>query len=295
MKTPTTPRRARGKPAARAPGYYAVIPASVLFDLELLPWAKLIYGAVAAMAAKTGEAWPTNKHLAEIFGLSADAVSRLVTSLIERGHLVVRFEKSEGNTRYLSLIKQEPAAVKKAVTISAQEPRGGIGRRAEMGIGRRAERGIGCKAATLSAQEPFPYKAEKSEKLHPPYPPVGGEERTKRARAADAASSPPPGWLVNEVGRMQTALRGFLEKHPEAKATPAARKKHPKLMPLQMAADAALDLLADHASEKTRPTKAIIREELQLLAATLRDAAKAAGWRPPLPDLALRAPEGARA
>ncbi len=281
------PRQPR-KPAARAPGYYAVIPASVLFDAELLPWARLIYGAVAAMAAKSGEAWPTNKHLAEIFGLSVDAVSRLVTSLIERGHLGVRIEKSEGNTRYLSIPKTAPATGSKAATLSAPEP--------TPPIGSRAERGTGSKAATLSAPEPFPYKAEKSEKLHPPYPPEGGEERTKRARAAVAASSSTPGWLVNEVGRMQTALRGFLEKHPEVEATPAARKKHPKLMPLQMATDAALDLLAEQARERSRSAKAVLRQELELLEATIRDAAKAAGWRGrPLPDLALRLPAGVSA
>jgi hypothetical protein len=267
----------------------------VLFDSEILPWAKLLYGAVAAMAAKTGEAWPTNKYLAEIFGLSVDAVSRLVTSLIERGHLTARFEKSEGNTRYLSLFKQVPAEAEKATTLSALEPRGGIGRKAATLSAQEPRGGIGRKAATLSAQEPFPYKAEKSEKLHPPYPPVGGEERTKRARAAVAASSSTPGWLVNEVGRMQTALRGFLEKHPEVKATPATRKKHPKLMPLQMAADAALDLLAEQAREKTRSAKAVLREDLRLLAATIQDAAKAASWRPPLPDLALREPAGVTA
>lgn len=73
----------------RTPSYYAVIPASVRYDPELRPNAKLIYGELSALAAAEGYCWATNAYFAQLFGLSGKTVAELIRQLAERGHIAV--------------------------------------------------------------------------------------------------------------------------------------------------------------------------------------------------------------
>ena len=73
----------------RTPSYYAVIPASVRYDPELRPNAKLLYGELSALAVAEGYCWATNAYFAELFGLSPKTVAELIRQLAERGHVRV--------------------------------------------------------------------------------------------------------------------------------------------------------------------------------------------------------------
>lgn len=82
-----TPKNLEQNTGDRAPSYYAVIPASVRYDRELRPNAKLLYGELSALAAAEGYCWASNAYFAELFDLSAKTVAELIRQLAERGHI----------------------------------------------------------------------------------------------------------------------------------------------------------------------------------------------------------------
>lgn len=71
----------------RTPAFYAVIPASVRYDTELRPNAKLLYGELSALATQEGYCWAKNKYFADLFGLSQKTISELLKQLAEHGHI----------------------------------------------------------------------------------------------------------------------------------------------------------------------------------------------------------------
>lgn len=83
---------------AEHPAYWAVIPASVRYDKDLPPNAKLLYGEVTALSDKLGYCFAQNGYFAELFGLSERSVIRLLAVLVERGYLrvdVIRDERTQ--------------------------------------------------------------------------------------------------------------------------------------------------------------------------------------------------------
>lgn len=72
---------------------YSVIPASVRYDKELRPNAKLLYGELSALTLAEGYCWATNSYLAELFGLSAHTIGDLIKQLKDRGHIRVEVER----------------------------------------------------------------------------------------------------------------------------------------------------------------------------------------------------------
>ena len=80
---------------------YSVIPASVRYDNELRPNAKLLYGELSALTMAEGYCWASNAYLAELFGLSAHTISGLIRQLQERGHIVVEVERDPSTNEVL--------------------------------------------------------------------------------------------------------------------------------------------------------------------------------------------------
>ena len=72
---------------AKKPGYWAVLPAIVRYDESLKPNAKLLYAEISALSNATGFCWSTNEYFAELFGLSAWTVSRLISQLEDKGYI----------------------------------------------------------------------------------------------------------------------------------------------------------------------------------------------------------------
>ena len=86
---------------AERPAYWAVIPASVRYDQDLPPNAKLLYGEVTALSDKRGYCYAQNGYFSELFSLSELTVTRLFAVLVDRGYLRVDVIRDESTQEVL--------------------------------------------------------------------------------------------------------------------------------------------------------------------------------------------------
>lgn len=72
------------------PSLFVTLMAPVLYDPDLSPNAKLLYGVISSLTPLRGYCYAENSTLAEWFGVTERQVSRLVKELVERGHIYTR-------------------------------------------------------------------------------------------------------------------------------------------------------------------------------------------------------------
>ena len=70
-------------------GYYAVIPATILFDKELKPNEKLLYAVITALSNKEGYCYASNTYLGDLFNVIPHTISIWVSHLKNKGFLYV--------------------------------------------------------------------------------------------------------------------------------------------------------------------------------------------------------------
>lgn len=76
-------------------GYFAVIPATVLFNNQLKPNAKLLYALIRALSNKEGYCYAGNKYLGEKLGVDHKTVSRWLGDLRRYNYLVIDIIRNE--------------------------------------------------------------------------------------------------------------------------------------------------------------------------------------------------------
>ena len=76
-------------------GYYAVIPATVLFNERLKPNEKLLYALITALSNKEGYCYASNKYLGEKLGVDPVTVSRWITDLRRNNYIFVDIMRNE--------------------------------------------------------------------------------------------------------------------------------------------------------------------------------------------------------
>lgn len=81
----------------RSPAYWAVLPASVRYDAELRPNAKLLYAEITALANAKGYCFASNDYLATLFGIAKRTVSDLISTLEARGYIKIDVQRNEAN------------------------------------------------------------------------------------------------------------------------------------------------------------------------------------------------------
>jgi len=67
--------------------YYAIIPASVRYDTNLTPNAKLLYGELTALSNEKGYCWAGNEYFANLYEVNKDAISKWVAQLKKYGYI----------------------------------------------------------------------------------------------------------------------------------------------------------------------------------------------------------------
>lgn len=100
--------------------YYAIIPANVRYDKDLVPNAKLLYGEITALCNEKGYCWASNQYFAELYGVSVLSVKRWVNLLVTKGYvyrtLTYKPNSKEVDKRILSIdggIKIDTTSVQK--------------------------------------------------------------------------------------------------------------------------------------------------------------------------------------
>jgi uncharacterized phage protein (TIGR02220 family) len=109
--------------------YYAVIPANVRYSKDISDGAKLLYGEITALANQSGYCWATNKYFADLYGKSADTVSRWISELSAAGFIITLVDSTAANSRKIWIAgspgvsaKMPTPIGKNADTLSAKMP-----------------------------------------------------------------------------------------------------------------------------------------------------------------------------
>ena len=69
--------------------YYAIIPATVRYDNNVVPSAKLPYGETTALCNEKGYCWATNDYFSKLYSVSKRTISTWIKSLCDVGYISV--------------------------------------------------------------------------------------------------------------------------------------------------------------------------------------------------------------
>ncbi len=79
--------------------YYAVIPANVRYDTDIMASAKLLYGEITALCNDKGFCWATNRYFATLYKVSTRSIQSWINSLVAKGYIKVELEKKNDGTK----------------------------------------------------------------------------------------------------------------------------------------------------------------------------------------------------
>lgn len=154
------------------PSLFVTLLAPVLYDPDLSPNAKLLYGVISSLTTHRGYCYAANGTLAEWFGVTERQISRLVKELDERGHICIRMDATKtGRQRRIFLSNVLfPEGVDKNVYTP-----GGVDKNVQGGVDKNVHTHI---------------RNDNSNTDNTPYsPPNGGRKRK-------AKPEPEPDWLI---------------------------------------------------------------------------------------------------
>lgn len=72
------------------PNYYAIIPAKIRYDKELMANAKLLYGEITALCNDKGICWARNEYFADLYDVSNETISRWISQLNKKKYIKVK-------------------------------------------------------------------------------------------------------------------------------------------------------------------------------------------------------------
>lgn len=97
-------------------GFYAIIPATIRYDNEVPPNAKLFYSEITALCNDKGYCWANNDYFTQLYDTTDRTIRRWLSILSKRGYIVVEYQYKAGTKeilkRYIKLAgSASPAAV----------------------------------------------------------------------------------------------------------------------------------------------------------------------------------------
>lgn len=88
--------------------YYAIIPANVRYDEDLIPSAKLLYGEITALCNERGYCWASNDYFASLYSVSKTSIKKWLKSLEDGGYIHREVKYKEGrkeiDTRWITIV-----------------------------------------------------------------------------------------------------------------------------------------------------------------------------------------------
>ena len=74
------------------PNYYSILTASVRYDKDLTPNAKLLYSEITALSNKKGKCWASNSYFANLYNVSNTSISKWIKQLSEKNYINVQMK-----------------------------------------------------------------------------------------------------------------------------------------------------------------------------------------------------------
>lgn len=100
--------------------YYAVIPATVRYDNNVVPSAKLLYGEITALCNEKGYCWATNDYFGRLYSVSKRTISTWIKSLCDAGYISTEFildnESQKVKVRCLKVVEKNFVALTKGTS-----------------------------------------------------------------------------------------------------------------------------------------------------------------------------------
>lgn len=90
------------------PSFWAVLPANVRYSDKIGSTAKLIYAEITALSNINGYCWAPNDYFSELFKISIEQVSRLISDLCREGFLKRYVDKDNNRKLYPQSDTNEP-------------------------------------------------------------------------------------------------------------------------------------------------------------------------------------------
>ncbi len=117
--------------------YYAIIPATVRYDDDLISGAKLLYGEITVLTHRRGYCFASNSYFADLYGVSIGTIKRWIKLLVQKEYIrsVVVFHDGSKCVKERQLyINDVPKVVSEMDGVVSEmnrpgiknEPRGGI-------------------------------------------------------------------------------------------------------------------------------------------------------------------------
>ena len=75
--------------------YYAIIPATVRYNVDLKPNEKLLYGEITALANSKGFCFASNRYFAELYKVTIHTVSQWISHLEKLGYVNIELIKDD--------------------------------------------------------------------------------------------------------------------------------------------------------------------------------------------------------
>ena len=79
------------------PNYYAIIPAKVRYDKDLMANAKLLYGEITALCNDKGICWARNEYFADLYDVSKETISRWISQLNNKKYINIKMFYKKGS------------------------------------------------------------------------------------------------------------------------------------------------------------------------------------------------------
>lgn len=83
------------------PSYYAVIPASVRYDKDISPNAKLLYGEITSLCNQKGYCWATNEYFSNLYGVNDRTIQRILKQLQEKKYIKIEIKDNHRRLIYI--------------------------------------------------------------------------------------------------------------------------------------------------------------------------------------------------
>lgn len=210
--------------------YYSVTPAPVRYDPELSPNAKLLYGEITSLCNKRGYCWAKNSYFTQLFDLSASTISRLISQLERRGHIVIKTVATEtGSERRIF------TDVYRVELLSAASPEGGTQKpQTPQGDAQKPQGGDSQKSqgGVRKNRKQNDYQLNDCKENNTPYSPPDSPADCLSGNALSADSGTGTSFgSAERPSRQPAAASGKLASKPKGRRKPCRGKSVPEHKP----------------------------------------------------------------